>query len=145
MRAGKRELMHTVSHDFHWLCLAYSKQRGHVIGTMSELNTKLVLRTIGYLREDDDTLAPSAFTRERLHAYASIASRDGRYIAFIGGRDETALYVLDTRRDVIKRLGPAPVVPSAYTALDAKVWHFERDTLVVREDGGKRSLKRYRL
>ncbi len=152
MRAGKRELMHAVSHDFYWMCLAYSKQRGYLVGSQAALDDGIVLRTIGYLAEDSEVLEASAFTRERYHAYAALPSRDGRWIAFIGGRDDLALYVLDTKLDEVRKLGPAPSAPgcadwsciTSYTAFDR--WRIEGGRLVVIDLKGKRRIaRRYKL
>jgi hypothetical protein len=147
LRAGKRELMRTVSHDFYWMCLAYSKKRGHLIGSRADMDGALVLRTIGYLAEDAETIEASAFTRERFHAYSALPSRDGRWVAFIGGRDDLALYVLDTTRDRIRKLGPAPERDwSAYIELERTVWRFEGAQLVVSDASTKkRAVRRYRL
>jgi hypothetical protein len=148
LRAGKRELMHTVSHDFYWVCLAYSRKRGHLVGSRADMDGSLVLRTIGYLAEDSELIEASAFTRERFHAYAALPSRDGRWVAFIGGRDDVALYLLDTTRDQVRKLGPAPGRDwSAYTELGRTVWRFQGSQLVVRyaESPQKRSVRRYRL
>jgi hypothetical protein len=161
LRAGKRELMHTVSHDFHWVCLAFSKKRGHLVGSRAVMDGALVLRTIGYLAEDATVIEASAFTRERFHAYAALPSRDGRWVAFVGGRDGLALYVLDTTRDRIRKLGPAPAPPNAlacedWSCVNGQVelasWRFQKNALVVRYDDrtatrhrSKRTQRRFRL
>jgi hypothetical protein len=161
LRAGKRELMHTVSHDFYWMCLAYSKKRGHLVGSRADMDGALVLRTIGYLAEDSEQIEASAFTRERFHAYSVLPSRDGRWVAFIGGRDDLALYVLDTTHDRIRKLGPAPAPPPKFHCADWSCvngqieltgWRFQNDALVVHYGDGravqrrpKRSLRRFRL
>lgn len=161
LHAGKRELMHAVSHDFHWMCLSYSKKRGHLVGTQAAMNGAIVLRTIGYLAEDAQVIEPSAFTRERLHAYAALPSRDGRFVAFVGGREETALYLLDTLRDQVRKLGPAPAPPpdpergcadwgpgcvTGFTELSPKIWSFSGSALVVSYGAGRqRRLRRFKL
>jgi hypothetical protein len=151
LRAGKKELLHTVSHDFHWMCLAYSKKRGHLVGSRAPLDGVLVLRTVGYLAEDSDTIEASAFTRDRFHAYAALPSADGRFVAFIGGRDDVSLYVLDTTRDTIRKLGPAPAQDwsAGYAELARTSWRFEGATLVVsypKDKRGKaRALRRFKV
>lgn len=168
-----RELMHSDSHDFHWKCLSYSPQRGHVVGAVGERGAWFVLRSIGYLAEDAKMLEPSAFTVRGFLALAARTSPRGRFIAFIGGAGSAdALYVLDTKLDKIKKLGPAPAPPpqesdfacedsfdwgscwvGGFVEIEPRVLRFEGESRLVvsygkdgpRGRARKRTVRKYRL
>ncbi len=153
------------------MCLGYSPERGHLVGAQAEHGAALVLASIGYLPAHATSPEPSVFTRKHYEAYSALASPDGHWIAFLGGRGgDVELQVLDTHEDSIKRVGASlkpPPYPGAtcedgfewgpmcidgYTELEPELWHFEGDTLVVsygkdsaRRRATKRKTRRYKL
>ena len=109
---GDKELLSKV-YEGNWFCICFNKNtKTYVVGDISEIGAWLPLRSIQYLRENGSSFETSAFDRLGYLAMTMVTSPSGRYIAFIGGQDTTGtLYVLDIKRDVIKKLSPAPTPP----------------------------------
>lgn len=110
---GGEELLSEV-HEGNWFCIAFNKDTGtYIVGGIFERGAWLPLGSIKYLREEGSSFDPSAFDRLGYLAMTVIASPGARYIVFIGGQKTTGtLYVLDSERDVVKELGPAPAPPT---------------------------------
>ncbi|MES1207513.1 MAG: hypothetical protein ABUS79_16375, partial [Pseudomonadota bacterium] len=99
-------------------------------------------------------------------------SPDGHYVAFVGGIGGVdGVYVLDTSRDTIRRLGPAPAPPpvhgfesdepfdwgtgwaDGYGAIEPSVLRFEAPDVLVATYGRdtpkarakKRTVRRFKL
>jgi hypothetical protein len=96
-----------------WFCLGYNaKIHSYVIGGIDQKGAWLPLRSIQYLTEEGGSFKPSAFDRLDYIALSAVTSPAGRFIVFVGGRiGIEGLYVLDTKRDVVRKLGPAPAPP----------------------------------
>lgn len=96
-----------------WFCLGFNQAtKTYLLGGVFQIGAWLPLGSIQYLREEKNSLEPSAFKRLGYLANAAVVSPKGRYIAFIGGKQSTGdLYLLDTQTDTIKRLGAAPAPP----------------------------------
>ncbi len=101
------------TYDGNWICLGFnSNTKTYFIGGIFERGAWLPLGSILYLREEGRSIEQSSFDRSGFLAMASLTSPDGRYIVFIGGPGSAGdLYVFDTERDTIKKLGPAPAPP----------------------------------
>jgi hypothetical protein len=97
----------------NWFCVGFNRRsKTYIVGGMLERGAWLPLCSMQYLREDGSSLEPSAFDRLGYLAMTALASPGGRYIAFIGGRNTTGtLCVLDTERDLVRKLGQAPAPP----------------------------------
>ena len=68
--------------------------------------------SIEYLTEDSIRLIPSAFNKGGYHAFSGQLSPAGQYFVFVGRKEAPAsLFVLDTEKDKINVLGPAPAPP----------------------------------
>ena len=104
-----------------WFCFGYSTgTHAYVIGGIDQKGTWLPLRSIQYLAEDGSSFKSSAFDRLDYIALAAVTSPSGRYIVFIGGRiGIDGLFVLDTERDTVKKLGQAPSPPPSSYAADS--------------------------
>jgi len=99
--------------DGQWYCFGYNAEiRSYVIGGISPKGAWLPLRSVQYLDENARSFKPSAFDRLGYIALSAATSPTRRYIVFIGGRVSIeGLYVLDTKRDAVKKLGRAPAPP----------------------------------
>ena len=107
------EIVSSPEFDGRWFCFGYNvPTHFYVIGGISQKGAWLPLRSIRYLSEDGSLSRPSAFDRLGYIALSAVTSPAGRYIVFIGGRDAAdGLYVLDTKRDLVRKLGPTPLPP----------------------------------
>ncbi len=107
-----KELLAKV-YEGNWFCIAFNMNtKSYVVGGILERGAWLPLLSILYLREDRISFQASVFDRLGYLAMTVIASPGGRYIVFIGGQNTTGtLYVLDTERDIVRKLGPAPAPP----------------------------------
>ena len=103
-----------------WFCLGFNKNtKTYVVGGIMERGAWLPLGSIRYLSEDGGSFEQSAFDRLDYLAMTTVTSPGGRYIVFIGGQNTTGiLYVLDSERDIIRELGPAPAPPPNELASD---------------------------
>lgn len=103
-----------------WFCIGFNRNtKTYVVGGIFERGAWLPLASIKYLSEEGSSFEPSAFDRSGYVAMTAITSPGGRYIVFIGGQKITGtLHVLDTERDVVKELGPAPPPPTDRLARD---------------------------
>lgn len=101
------------TYEGKWFCLGFNKMTNtYLVGGISQIGAWLPLGSIQYLSEAKNVFEPSAFDRLGYLANAAVVSPNGRYIAFIGGKQTTGkLYVLDTKTDTIKSLGVAPAPP----------------------------------
>lgn len=113
------EALLTSEFEGWWSCFGYNaKTHVYVIGGVFQRGAWLPLGSIEYLAEDG-SFKPSAFDRQDYIALSAVTSPAGRYIVFIGGGERSDdLYVLDTERDVIKKLGRAPSPPPNAEASD---------------------------
>lgn len=148
---GKEVYSHTVN-DGHLLCLGFvaTSPGRYLVGSVGEQGTWMVLGAVSYLGEDGSPLRASAFTKLRFLALTAVSSPRGSFVAFIGGRegDVDGLYVLDTGKDEIRRLGDPPAPPpvdfdcddafqwgtcwaDGYTAIDPAVMRFEDESTLV--------------
>lgn len=169
----QRELFSAVFDDGRWICLAFNSDAGrYVVGGIGAVGAWLPLRSVSYLSERTRKLEVSRFTRKKYLALASVTGPDGHYVAFVGGVDGVdGVYVLDTTRDTIRRLGPAPSPPpvenfdsdepfdwgtgwaDGYRAIEASVLRFEAPNVVVATYGRdthkarakKRTVRRFKL
>jgi len=168
-----REIFSLELNDGRWTCLAIDRGEGrYVVGAFGEVGAWIVLRSVSYLRESAPKLQDSGFTRGNYMALASVASSDGRYLAFVGGEGNIdGLYVLDTRHDVVRRLGAPPAPPpvadfqsderfdwgtgwaGGYLVLEPSVLRFEGTDVVIATYGRdthkarakKRVVRRFKL
>ena len=103
-----------------WFCFGYNaKISSYSVGGIEQKGAWLPLRSIQYLAEDGSS-RPSAFDRLDFIALSTAMSPAGRYIVFIGGRiGIEGLFVLDTERDTIKKLGREPLPPPSEFAADS--------------------------
>ena len=170
------ETLSTKEFDGQWFCFGYNSiTHIYIIGGISQKGAWLPLRSIQYLAEEGGSLKPSAFDRLDYLALSAVTSPAGRYIVFIGGRISIeGLFVLDTKRDVVKKLGRAPLPPpdaplsdmcqhepfewgscwaDGYREMDAGIIRFTSETdleVSYGEDeptarAKKRSIRRFRL
>lgn len=97
----------------HWFVLGFNKvTRTYLLGGIYERGAWLPLASILYLPEPTRTLVASAFNRSHYLAMTTQVSTDHRYIIFIGGEMTSGeVFVLDTQRDTLKKLGVAPAPP----------------------------------
>ncbi len=107
------EILSSTEFDGRWFCFGYNaKTHCYIIGGIFQKGAWLPLGSIQYFAEDGSSFKPSAFDRSGYIALSAATSPSGRYLVFIGGIDSSdGLYVLDTKRDVIKKLGRAPSPP----------------------------------
>jgi hypothetical protein len=97
----------------HWFCIGYnSDTKTYILGGISERGAWLTLNSIRYLREDGQ-FKPSEFDRSDYLAMTATVSPKGRYVVFIGNKSPTTgnLFVLDSVRNTIRKLGVAPGPP----------------------------------
>jgi hypothetical protein len=101
------------TYEGKWFCLGFNKTtKTYLVAGIFQVGAWLPLGSIQYLSETKNSLLASAFDRQGYIANAALMSPEGRYIAFIGGKQSTGkLYVLDTQTDTIKKLGVAPAPP----------------------------------
>jgi hypothetical protein len=146
--------------DGYLLCMGYSASTGvpgrdapgrYLIGGVGEQGAWLVLRAISYLSEDGRSFEQSVFTKEDFLALTAVASPGGRFVAFIGGKSVAdGLYVLDTQKNQIRRLGQPPAPPpmdldfeceerfqwgtcwaDGYVPIEPRVLRFDGETTLV--------------
>ena len=156
-REGKQILSQAVN-DGHLLCMGYAPSPAarsadapgrYLIGHVGERGARLVLGGISYLGEDGRGFEDYVFTRDGFLALTAISSPAGRFVAFVGGKSVVdGLYVLDARKDTVRRLGPPPAPPpldfecddpfqwgtcwaDGYTAIEPRVLHFDGETTLV--------------
>jgi hypothetical protein len=96
-----------------WFCLGYNAAKHfYVIGGISQKGAWLPLASIRYFPENGGEILSSAFDLAGYHALSAVSSPSGRYIVFIGGRlTIDGLYVLDVERNLVRKLGSAPLPP----------------------------------
>ncbi|MBS1910373.1 MAG: hypothetical protein JST22_00165 [Bacteroidetes bacterium] len=98
-----------------WHRIGYDSARArYLLGGAFEIGAWLPVRSVAYLDEGTGHLAYSRFGEDGWFAMAMIARSDGRYVAFVGGREDDAgmrLAVLDTQADAVAVAGRAPGPP----------------------------------
>ncbi|HVZ39994.1 MAG TPA: hypothetical protein VHI13_12010 [Candidatus Kapabacteria bacterium] len=103
-----------------WYRIGYDSARArYLLGGAFEIGAWLPVRSVAFLDEGTGRLAYSRFGEEGWFAMAMTARPDGRYIAFVGGREDDAamrLAVLDTQADVVAVAGRAPAPPPLASA-----------------------------
>jgi hypothetical protein len=106
--------LRTETWDGAWRCLTPSPgARGHVVGGVAPRGAWRPLASVLFVPADGSPAVPSAFDRGRYQALAALVSPEGRQMAFVGGvASVDGLYLLDLRRDTVRRLGPAPAPPA---------------------------------
>lgn len=95
------------------ICFGFNtRKRQYVAGIRKEHGIGARLTSVWYVEEIANLTRTSAFNKSRLEAFSAVVGSDLHYIAFIAleGND-TALFVLDTENDSIRRLGKAPLPP----------------------------------
>jgi hypothetical protein len=113
-RDGRELLRETVAEI--WECLGFdARTRRYVLVSKNEHGTKVTLRALVYLDEDQKTFQDSAFDREEFEAVAALPGPEVRFLALIGAPSASdkpyELYALDLDRDALRRLGPPPAPP----------------------------------
>jgi hypothetical protein len=95
------------------MCFGFNAARKvYVIGVHKQHGIGARITDVRYLQESDRKVTASAFDRKELEAFAAVPSPDLRYIAFIAmDNNDTALFVLDTLKDTLKKIGKAPLPP----------------------------------
>ncbi len=98
-----------------WECRAFNKAKSrYVLISKNEYGITITLRDLVYLNEQDSQFQDSIFSKKHYEAKSAVMSPGGRYMAFIGkngNSTHSALFVLDTVSDTIRRLGKAPSPP----------------------------------
>lgn len=94
-------------------CLGVDREAGrYILGSVSQVGAWLPLVSVFYVTETHAQHADSAFVQGDFIAMATRTSPDGHYVAFIGGKGVVdGVYVLDTRRDLVRHLGKPPMPP----------------------------------
>jgi hypothetical protein len=95
------------------LCLGFNAvRRNYVIGIRKEHGIGVRLTDVRYLEESEHKIRNSAFNKRHIEAFSAVPSPDLHYIAFIGMEgNDISLFVLDTEKDALKRVGKAPLPP----------------------------------
>lgn len=95
------------------VCLGFNPNtRRFLIGIVKEHGIGARLTQIVYLDAATRKVATSAFDKSGIEAFAAVPGPGGRFVALIGIKEnDTALYVLDTEKDAIRKLGKAPLPP----------------------------------
>ena len=107
------EVIGSKEFEGQWFCFGYSANaHAYIIGGVYQIGAWLPLGSIQYLSEDGNSSKPSAFDRKGYNALSSVSSPANRFIVFIGGKLTSGeLFVLDMERDIVRKLGTAPLPP----------------------------------
>lgn len=95
------------------ICFGFDAgRRAYVVGIRKEHGIGIRLTSIFYVDEVRHLQRESAFNRRGIEAFAVVPGPDLHHLALLAiERNETHLFVLDVRKDTLRRLGRAPAPP----------------------------------
>lgn len=95
------------------VCLGYNPDRGvYIIGSRRARGIGVRLTEVRYIDESRPRSRSSAFNRQDIEAFSAVASPRLWYVAFIAiEENDISVFVLDARRDTLKKIGKAPLPP----------------------------------
>jgi hypothetical protein len=95
------------------ICFGFNSARHtYVVGSRREHGIGVRLTNVRYIDEEVRRSRISAFNMRNIEAFAAVTSPTMHYVAFIAleGND-TSLFVIDVEKDVLTKLGRAPLPP----------------------------------
>jgi len=95
-----------------WRCLGYAAADGrYLLGGIGPSGAWRPLTSLRYLDEKTGELLPSVLDKHYFVVAVAIVSPQGRYVAFLGGHVSVQLYLLDTRRNTLRKLADDVPLP----------------------------------